>query len=196
MRVATVSAERINRTRFEATMSKLYCTHCFSKDHSISSCPNLPKFDRDPPPPAAEPSVPVTDPNHPLFEPRLELVAKFLANPRLWPDGIDPRDQSCEQWYTPNKETWERLVYPKGRRRIAGALQPTVTKTPVTKSVTNPPTLSQNPVTKSKGRPRVTNPSAAAERKRLSRLRKAKQLIAPEHIRREGGPKKRTRKST
>jgi hypothetical protein len=38
---------------------------------------------------------------------RRELVRRYRANPRLWPDGIDGVPGSgCEQWYRGHEHEW------------------------------------------------------------------------------------------
>ena len=59
--------------------------------------------------------VPVADAR--LARARAELVRRYRANPRLWPDGIDGRPGSgCQQWYRGHELDWDEATDPRGAR--------------------------------------------------------------------------------
>jgi hypothetical protein len=133
------------------TSMKIFCTHCGSQDHSITSCPKL-KISHGTPRPNIE--------TNQLYLYRLNLVRKYLTNPTPWPDGLDWPNwpQPHELWYTSHESEWAQAVKdnpdpdaapePPPRRRPMSSLlsSAAITAAPPQRiqSVTAPTTVPKN----------------------------------------------------
>lgn len=55
-----------------------------------------------------------------LAQGRLDLVRRYRANPRLWPDGIDAMSpDKGEQWYRGKEAHWDKVIAEDDAKRRA-----------------------------------------------------------------------------